>query len=97
MPDEPQLRDDLTGLKLEMQQLRAEVRDLRTVLLGASGSATSHDSDVDCKRIIQDGARAYLTGLTTSPHRENSKEEDWWRLGWQLSKDAVKSARREWT
>jgi len=97
MSETPDWHDELVQVKNEVQLMSAAIADLRRVLLGATGSATTRDSDADFKRIVQDGARAYLTGLTTSPHRESSKEEEWWRFGWQLSKEAVKSARREWT
>jgi hypothetical protein len=96
MDDEKGLRDELTVLRTEIGQMRSELRDLRTVLLGATGSATAHESLADAKRIIGDGARAYVTGLSTSPHREGSHEESWWRFGWQLAKDAVKGARGDW-
>jgi hypothetical protein len=96
MSDETALRDQLAALTNEVRQMHALVQDLRTVLLGASGAAPAHDPALDAKRIIGDGARAYVTGLSTSPHREGSQEEGWWRFGWQLAKDAVKGARGDW-
>jgi hypothetical protein len=96
MDDEKGLRDELATLRNEVSLMRAELRDLRTVLIGSGGTATAHDSGADAKRIIGDGARAYVGGLSTSPHREGSKEEAWWRFGWQLAKDAIKGGRGEW-
>jgi len=76
--------------------MNSMITDLRTVLMGSAGTASVRDSEFDLKRILKDGARAFLTGLTTSPYHEGSKEEEWWRLGWQLSKEAVKSSKGAW-
>jgi hypothetical protein len=96
MDENQGLRDELATLRNAVSQMHAELRDLRTVLLGTAGSSAAHESLADAKRIIGDGARAYVGGLSTSPHREGSKEESWWRFGWQIAKDAVKGSRGEW-
>jgi hypothetical protein len=96
MDDEKGLRDELATLRTAVSQMHAELRDLRTVLIGGTGSSAAHESLTDAKRVIGDGARAYVGGLSTSPYREGSKEESWWRFGWQLAKDAIKGSRGEW-
>ncbi len=94
--DDAQLQDQISQLRTELRQVAAAVTDLRTVLLGPTGSATARQSDLDLKRIVQEGARAFSGGLSTSPYRENSQEEAWWRFGWQIAKDSAKAVKGTW-
>jgi hypothetical protein len=94
--DDTQAQDQISQLRAELRQVAAAVGDMRAVLLGATGSATARQSELDVRRIVQEGARAFSGGLSTSPYRESSAEEGWWRFGWQLAKDAVKTVKGGW-
>lgn len=85
-------------LRTEMRQIGQAVTDLRTVLLGSAGTGVGagQRTDADIRRVLLEGAKAFSTGMSTSPYRENSDDEQWWRLGWQIAKDAVKANRGGW-
>ncbi len=87
---------EIAELRNELRQLRTSVDELRASLGGKPRQAGELPAPADLQRLLQEGARAYVRGLTTSPHREGSPEETWWRCGWQIAKDAVKDSRGSW-
>jgi hypothetical protein len=89
-------QQDLAEIRNELRQLRTSVDDLRAQLTGKPRAAGELPALPDLQRLLQEGAKAYIRGLTTSPHREGSPEEVWWRCGWQIAMDAVKNSRGSW-